>query len=169
MPIARLNSLLQAYVETEYHQRIHSQTKEAPLKRWETNKPAQIRWATEEKLRRLFWLWTERKVASTATVQLFKNIYYVDPKLLRCKVICRYDPFDLTMIEIWERNKPYRKICQATAAPLLTRQCDPKPPADCGKGKESPAARRRVQCLEAKLEENQRQQLGLMHYPTETN
>jgi len=27
MPVAKLNSLLQAWVETEYHQRIHSQIK----------------------------------------------------------------------------------------------------------------------------------------------
>jgi transposase InsO family protein len=166
MPIAKLNTLILAWVETEYHRRIHSQTKEAPLLRWECNKPA-LRWASEEKLRRIFWLWAERKVSSTATVQLFNNFYYVDPKLLRSKVICRYDPFNLAQIEVWERAKPYRKVCDATASPLLTRQCDPKPPADSGKVHYSAAALRRIQRLEDQLQDSQRQQLGLMQYPTE--
>ena len=166
MPVARLNSLLQAWVETEYHRRIHSEIKETPLQRWEANKPT-LRWPSEEKVRRIFWLWAVRTVASTATVQLFKNFYYVDPKLLRTKVICRYDPFDLALVEIWERGKPYRKICDATAAPLITRQCVPKPPADAGKTTYSAAAARRVQRLEDQLQEKQRQQLGLIIYPTE--
>lgn len=169
MPIAKLNTLLQAWVETEYHQRVHSQTKEAPLKRWESHKPAQLRWPTEEQIRRIFWLWAARKVTTTATVQLYKNFYYVDPKLIRCKVICRYDPFDLAQIEIWDSHKPYKKLCDSTATPLFTRQCNPTPPADAGQSKQSPAALRRIQRLETKLQENQRQQLGMMRYPTNTD
>lgn len=165
MPVARLNSLLQAWVETEYHRRVHSQIKETPLQRWETNKPS-IRWASEEKLRRVFWLWTDRKVTSTATVQIFNNFYYVDPKLMRTKVICRYDPFDLALIEIWERAKPYRKVCEATASPLVTRQCTPKAPADSGKIHHSAAADRLIRRFEEQLQASQRQQLGLMSYPT---
>lgn len=166
MPVSKLNSLLMAWIETEYHRRVHSQTKETPLQRWEANKPL-LRWASEEKLRRIFWLWAVRTVSSTATVQLFNNVYYVDPKLLRSKVICRYDPHDLKSIEIWERSKPYRKLQEATAAPLLTRQCTPKAPTDSGKFHFSAAASRRLQRLERQLEESQRKQLGLMQYPTD--
>jgi hypothetical protein len=167
MPIKKLNNLLRAWVETEYHLRVHSQTKEAPLARWEAHRPAQIRWPDEEKLRRLFWLWATRKVSSTATVQLFKNLYYVDPKWVRCNVICRYDPYDLTKVEIWATHKPYKKLGEATASPLMTRQCHPTPPTDSGNPKSSSAALRRMEELEAKLQVSQRQQLGLMHYPTE--
>lgn len=166
MPVARLNSLLQAWVETEYHRKIHSQTSEAPLSRWEAHKPL-IRWASEESLRRVFWLWALRKVSSTATVQLFKNFYYVDPKLLRTQVLCRYDPYDLSCIEVWERVRPYRKLQDATASPLMTRQTVPQPPSDAKDNYISPAAQRRLQRLEQQLQENQRQQLGLMRYPTE--
>ena len=166
MPVARLNSLLQAWVETEYHRKIHSQTSEAPLRRWEAHKPL-VRWASEDSLRRVFWLWALRKVSSTATVQLFKNFYYVDPKLLRTQVLCRYDPYDLSCIEVWERARPYRKLQDATASPLMTRQIVPQAPSDAKDNYVSPAAHRRLQRLEQQLQENQRQQLGLMRYPTE--
>lgn len=73
----------------------------------------------------------------------------------------------LSCIEIWERVRPYRKLQNATASPLMTRQIVPQPPSDAKDNYVSPAAHRRLQRLEQQLQENQRQQLGLMLYPTD--
>lgn len=163
LPIAKLNQLLRAWVETEYHRRVHSQTQETPLARWERHRD-KVRWATEGQLQRIFWLWTRRKVSSTATVQLFKNVYYVDPLFARRDVICRYDPYDLARIEIWDPRRPLRKLCEGTATPLLTRRRETAPPPPDIR-KRSAAAERRAARLEAKLQQHQRDTLGLMQYP----
>jgi len=77
--LAELNELFTAWVETVYHQRVHSETGQAPLARFlaagtpATPTPAQLREA---------FLWSEhRAVTKTATVSLHGNTYEVDAAL----------------------------------------------------------------------------------------
>lgn len=97
--LAELNELFTAWVETVYHQRVHSETGQAPLARFlaggappVTVSPAQLREA---------FLWSEhRAVTKTATVSLHGNTYEVDAALVGRRVELLFDPFDLTDIHV---------------------------------------------------------------------
>jgi len=58
-----------------------------------------------------------RRVTRTATVPLEGNAYAVDPALTGRRVELRYDPEDLSKIDVWLDGKPAGK-----AVPFLTRR-----------------------------------------------
>lgn len=105
--IDELNALFTAWVETVYHRRVHEETGQTPLDRWQahfTDNPAPI--PRPDLLREAF-LWAEyRTVSTTATVSLFGNAYCVDAALVGRKVELLFDPFDLTRIEVRWRGTP---------------------------------------------------------------
>src|SRR5450759_2395399 len=73
--LAQLNELFTAWVETVYHQRVHSETGQAPMARFTAADPPVL--PTPAALHEAF-LWSEtRLVAKTATVSLFGNTYEV--------------------------------------------------------------------------------------------
>ncbi len=96
--LAGLNELFAAWVETVYHQRIHTETGQAPLARFlAAGAPAL---PTPAQLREAF-LWSEhRLVTKTATVSLHGNTYEVDAALVGRRVELVFDPFDLTDIDV---------------------------------------------------------------------
>ena len=96
--LAQLNELFTAWVETVYHQRVHSETGQTPLARFTTTVPPVI--PTPAALHEAF-LWSERRlVAKTATVSLFGNTYEVDAALVGRRVELVFDPFDLTDLQV---------------------------------------------------------------------
>ena len=96
--LAQLNELFTAWVETVYHQRVHSETGQTPLARFTTADPPVI--PTPAALHEAF-LWSERRlVAKTATVSLFGNTYEVDAALVGRRVELVFDPFDLSDLQV---------------------------------------------------------------------
>ena len=76
--LAEMNRLFQAWLETAYHQAVHSETGEAPAARWEKATPEE-RAVPEPALLREAFLWSERRKADkTALVRLHGNVYQVD-------------------------------------------------------------------------------------------
>ncbi|MDN5769209.1 MAG: DDE-type integrase/transposase/recombinase, partial [Humibacillus sp.] len=97
--LAALNELFTAWVETVYHQRVHSETGQAPLARFLADGPPPTT-ASPTQLREAF-LWSEhRAVTKTATVSLHGNTYEVDAALIGRRVELVFDPFDLTDIHV---------------------------------------------------------------------
>jgi putative transposase len=102
--LAELNTLFQAWVESVYHTRVHSETGQAPLERFgAAGSPAL---PSPELLREAFLWQHTRTVTKTATVSLHGNEYEVDAALVgrRCELI--FDPFDLTRIEVRYQDRP---------------------------------------------------------------
>ena len=97
--LVQLNTLFTAWTETVYHRRVHSETGQTPLQRWQLADTL-ITPATPAQLREAF-LWSEwRTVTKTATVNLHGNHYEVDTALIGRKVELVFDPFDLTQIQV---------------------------------------------------------------------
>jgi len=95
-----LNESLWAWLECVYHQHEHSETKQTPLSRY-TGGLDQVRHADPETVRRAF-LWREkRKVRRDATLSLQGNRYQVEPHLAGRTLELRFDPFDLSQIELY--------------------------------------------------------------------
>lgn len=98
--LADLNESLWAWLECVYHQRKHSETGQTPLARY-TAGLDQVRSVDPETLRTAF-LWREqRKVRRNATLALQGNTYQVDPHLAGRTVELRFDPFDLSQVEMF--------------------------------------------------------------------
>src|SRR6266542_3160236 len=99
-----LNRLFLAWVETVYHLRTHSESRQSPLERWLAGAP--FAQPTAQQLYEAF-LWQEqRQVRKTATVNLLGNAYCVDPVLVGRRVELVFDPFDLTHIQVRHNGKP---------------------------------------------------------------
>lgn len=101
--LAELNRLFTAWVEGVYHHRVHSETGEAPLTRFDATV---VRFPTAAELHEAF-LWSEmRTVTKVATVSLFGNHYQVDTALVGQRVELVFDPFDLTRIDVRVHSRP---------------------------------------------------------------
>jgi putative transposase len=98
--LTELNVSLWAWLECVYHRHEHSETHQAPLARY-TAGLAQVRHADPETVRRAF-LWREqRKVRRDATLSLQGNRYQVAPAYAGRQLELRFDPFDLTQVELY--------------------------------------------------------------------
>lgn len=127
----QLNQSLLAWLEVVYHRKHHSELGGTPLERFRLNPNPAARSIDPETLHQAFLHRDGRKVAKTATVSFQGNRYGV-PSFLRGKSIeLRYDPFDLSRLEIWyqgqflEMATPEKIV--ATHHPDVTP--DPSPPA----------------------------------------
>jgi transposase InsO family protein len=97
----QLNESLLAWIEVVYHRKLHAETGQAPLERFRQDTAPTIRPADPEQLRQAFLYRDQRKVAKTATFSFRNNRYRVPAYLRRQSIQLRYDPFDLTRIEVW--------------------------------------------------------------------
>jgi len=111
----QLNDLFFAWAEQVANRRVHAETGQAPICRFEAGGPP--RQADPGLLREAFRWSVTRKVTRTATVPLEGNAYAVDPALTGRRVELRYDPEDLTAIEVFPGGRP-----AGAAVPFVTRR-----------------------------------------------
>jgi hypothetical protein len=134
--LQQLNESLLAWLEVVYHRKIHSETGQAPLERFRQDSAPATRPADPEQLRQAFLHRAQRKVYKTATVSFQGNRYTV-PAYLRGKwVELRYDPFDLTRLEVWY-NDAFLELAEpeeivTTNHPDVELDPVPKPAPDSG-------------------------------------
>ena len=102
--MAELDDLFSAWAEQVANRRVHSETKEVPIERFERTGPH--RQVDPERLKEAFRWSVTRKVTRTATVPLEGNSYGVDPALVGRRVELRYDPEDLSSIDVYLEGKP---------------------------------------------------------------
>jgi putative transposase len=102
--LALLNESLLAWLEVVYHRKTHSETGQAPLERYRQDDAPATRPADPTDLRQAFLHRDQRKVTKTATFSFKGNRYRVADYLRGQKVQLRYDPFDLSRIEVWFQN-----------------------------------------------------------------
>jgi putative transposase len=110
-----LNDLFAAWAEQVANRRVHAETGETPISRFEKTGPH--RQAGPARLAEAFRWSVTRKVTRTATVPLEGNSYAVDPALTSRRVELRYDPEDLTRIDVFLDGTP-----AGTATPFVTRR-----------------------------------------------
>jgi len=110
-----LNDLFAAWAEQVANRRVHAETGQAPIERFAVGGPH--RQADPALLREAFRWSVTRRVTRTATVPLEGNAYAVDPALAGRRAELRYDPEDLTRIEVYLDGKP-----AGAAVPFVTRR-----------------------------------------------
>jgi len=113
--LEELNDLFFAWAEQVANRRVHAETGEAPIARFERTGPH--RQADPEQLREAFRWSVTRRVTRTATVPLEGNAYGVDPVLVGRRVELRYDPEDLSRIDVYLNG-----MKAGVAPPFVTRR-----------------------------------------------
>jgi putative transposase len=131
-----LNQSLLAWLEVVYHRKLHSETGQSPLERMRQDPAPAVRPVDPHELRQAFLHRETRKVTKTATFA-FKNNRYSVPAFLRRQTIqIRYDPLDLTHMEVWHRDtflqlaEPEQIV--TTTHPDVKPDPAPVPPANSG-------------------------------------
>ena len=98
--LAELNESLWAWLECVYHTAIHRETEQPPLERYQQGLQT-VRAADPETLRKAF-LWREtRKVRKDGCIELQGNRYEVDGHLAGRTLELRFDPFDLSKLDVF--------------------------------------------------------------------
>jgi putative transposase len=100
--LKQLNDYLRSWLEA-YDNRVHRSTKQTPKKRYEA-KADHTRHLPVEILKDIFLWEEERTVRKTAIIELEGNRYDVDSSLRGKRIQIRYNPFDLSTIQVWKDN-----------------------------------------------------------------
>ena len=102
--LAELNDLFAVWVDQVAHRRTHAETHQTPEARFAAGTPPRA--ADPARLAEAFRWSAQRKVTRTATVSLDGNHYSVDPALVGRRVELRFDPEDLTAIDVFVEGQP---------------------------------------------------------------
>ncbi len=98
--LAELNESFWAWLDCIYHRREHRETDQTPLARFQAGLD-QVRTVDVRALQTAF-LWREtRKVRKDATIALQGNTYRVDAHLAGRTLELRFDPFDLSALDLY--------------------------------------------------------------------
>jgi hypothetical protein len=97
--IDELNDLFVAWAEMVANRRVHAETNEIPIERFE--KYGSLRSADPIRIEDAFKWSVTRKVTTTATVSIEGNAYLVGRR-----IELRYNPEDMTKIEVYYNGKP---------------------------------------------------------------
>lgn len=104
--LEQLNQALASWIDGYYHERVHGSTKQPPRVRAAASK-REPRRKTFAEITEIF-LWEEtRKVDKTGCISLDGNTYEVDLELCGERVLLRYDPFDLSRIQVWHDGRQW--------------------------------------------------------------
>jgi hypothetical protein len=105
-----LNRLFRAWLSEGYNRREHSALNgQSPAQAFNQD-PKAVHFPSPEKLREAF-LWEKSpKVDKTGCISLCGLCYEVGVEYMRKNVLVRYDPFDLSLIEVWLQGEKKKTV-----------------------------------------------------------
>ena len=129
-----LNDRFRAWAEQMCNTRVHAETGQTPIQRFTSHGPLH---AVEPSLLREAFRWSVmRRVTSTTSVSLAGNRYSVDPALIGRRVELRFDPEDLTRLDVYWEGHPAGKAIPFILGRHVHRQVPqakpPNPPPSTG-------------------------------------
>ena len=130
----QFNDRFMAWSEQVCNTRVHAETGQTPMQRFTSQGPLH---AVEPSLLREAFRWSVlRRVTSTASVSLAGNRYSVDAALIGRRVELRFDPEDLTRLEVYWEGHPAGQAIPFILGRHVHRQVPqaqpPTPPAPTG-------------------------------------
>ena len=124
-----------------------------------TEDPAKIRYISSLECRDAF-LWEEqRTVDKSGCLKLQGVVFDVGVSLIRCRVDVRYDPFDISVIEVWHEGKFQRK-----AEKLYISEFAPAPVANPAASPAKPTHSRLLKVYEEKNKAREKQRNGALDF-----
>jgi putative transposase len=129
--LAELNESFWAWLDCIYHRREHRETDQTPLARFQAGLD-QVRTVDARALQTAF-LWREtRKVRKDATIALQGNTYRVDAHLAGRTLELRFDPFDLSALDLYLDGRHLGRavvVTQGRQRHLAVQRLVTEPPA----------------------------------------
>ena len=98
--LEELNHSFWAWLELIYHQAVHSETNQSPIERYQQGLK-EIRTANHDQLIQAFRWRETRKVRKDSCISLQGNSYQVPKAFVGRTIEVRFDPFDLSNLELW--------------------------------------------------------------------
>ena len=99
-----LNDRFEAWAERVANRRTHAETGQAPIDRFHAG-GTPVHPASDRLIDAFRWS-ALRKVTRTATISVEGNNYAVDPALVGQRIEIRYDPEDLTRMDVFHSDRP---------------------------------------------------------------
>ena len=103
--LQQLNAKLSAWIQTVYHQRVHSSTGLSPEARYQQHASSLRQLPPGTQIEPLFYMRLERTVRKDGTVRLDGDLYEVPLSLRALKIQLRLDPWRRQRIEVWHQNR----------------------------------------------------------------
>ena len=100
-----LNHKFSVWIQTVYHNRVHSSTGLSPLVRYQQGIASVRRLPADVKIDELFYARIDRRVRKDGTVRIDQQLYEVDLSLRALQVQLRLDPFSRQRIEVWYQDR----------------------------------------------------------------
>jgi putative transposase len=158
--LKQLNEYLRSWLEA-YDVRVHRGTGEQPKKRFDRNQES-LRHLSAEELKGIF-LWEEtRTVRKTAVIEVDGNLYDVDSSLRGKKIQIRYNPYDLSYIQVWKDDERFPDAKPAE----LRNQSHSKLPENPNEDTPHTEVSDYLELLKKQQEEEQRKKLGQTSFLT---
>ena len=101
-----LNEYLWLWLDKYYHEKVHSATKQTPRLRFEYDDQP-LRTVSLEQLYDAFLMEETRTVDKTMVFSLYGHTFQTVPELARKKIKVRFDPYDLTTVQVYYEGKRY--------------------------------------------------------------
>lgn len=127
--LADLNRFFTAWLEIAYHQKIHNSFKQRPFDRYQKDDHP-IRHLPPHELAEVFLLEETRKADKTGCISLLGSTYEVETKLAGSPVQVRFDPHDLTLIQVWKDGVRFEDAKQLKLRDPKQRTKDTEPEAN---------------------------------------
>lgn len=111
--LEQLNTLFRAWLSEGYNHRVHAALNGKSPAQAFSQDPKALRFPSPEALRDAF-LWEKTpKVDKTGCISLNGICYEVGIEYLRKNILVRYDPFDLSRIEVWYGGQKQKVVSPA--------------------------------------------------------
>ncbi len=152
-----LNTLFRAWLSEGYNHRAHSALAgKSPAEAF-TQDAKPLRFPSPEALREAF-LWEKTpKVDKTGCISLSGICYEVGVEYIRKNILVRYDPFDLSLVEVWYSGEKKKLVAPANIGEYNRNV--KKPVAELEKASESKLLR----LFAGESKKRLKQQLGAFH------
>lgn len=155
--IDQLNELFWAWLDVAYLNRVHSAINQTPRERFDKDTEP-LRRIDPVTLREIF-LWEEqRMVDKTGCFSLHGNAYEVEASLTRQQVLLRYDPYDLSQIQVWHEGKRFPDAVPVQLRRQRHKGVEPAEPAP------APTGLNYLELAKKQHEVNKQAALGRMSY-----
>lgn len=105
--IIELNDMLQGWLKTEYHEKVHSSLGKTPIEIWNKSiiNGAKLNFFSPVQLDEIFLHYAERVVNKYGVISFEGNTYEINGELVGKKIGLRYNPFHLEYIHIYSNDK----------------------------------------------------------------
>ena len=131
--LSQLNEYFHAWLETNYHHKVHTILKRPPISIW-CQQEKDIRFIDPHKLDQIFLWRYERFVSKHKTISIEGNLYEVAPEMAGKTIQVRFNPYELDKVYVFEGS---RFLMKAIPTEVKTIQSE-KVPKRIPENKEKP-------------------------------